>query len=49
MRTGLLAGLLALGALALLASCNTVEGLGQDLQQGGARISDTARDVEEEM
>jgi len=27
----------------------TLEGLGQDVQQGGAAITDTARDVEDEM
>jgi len=43
------AAMLALGLFTLLAACNTVEGLGQDVQQGGAAITDTARETEDEM
>lgn len=35
--------------LALLAACNTVSGMGEDLQTGGATITDTARDAEQGM
>ncbi len=41
--------ILALGLLGLLAACNTFQGLGQDVQQGGEAITDTAQDVEQEM
>jgi predicted small secreted protein len=43
------ATLLAMGLFALRAGCNTVEGFGQDVQQSGAAITDTANDVEDEM
>ncbi len=42
-------GLIAAGLLALLAACNTVGGMGQDLQEGGEAISDTAQDTEQAM
>lgn len=37
----LMAGYGAVG----LAACNTVEGAGQDIQKGGQKIEDTARDA----
>ena len=30
-----------------LAACNTVEGVGRDISEGGEAISDTARDVDD--
>jgi predicted small secreted protein len=48
-RVDMRAVLIAMGLFALLAGCNTVEGFGQDVQQGGAAITDTARDTEDEM
>jgi entericidin B len=40
----------ALGALAtLLAACNTVDGVGKDVEAGGEVIQDTARDVEDDI
>lgn len=40
----------ALGALAtLLAACNTVDGVGKDVEAGGEVIQDTAQDVEEDI
>jgi len=36
-----LAGTLALGA------CNTMEGVGQDVQSGGSALEDTARDAKD--
>lgn len=35
--------------LALLAACNTVGGMGRDLQTGGAAITDSAQDAERSM
>jgi len=35
--------LLALGLLTGLSACNTVKGLGQDLQKGGQAIEDAAK------
>ncbi|HYL88830.1 MAG TPA: entericidin A/B family lipoprotein [Burkholderiales bacterium] len=40
----LFAALLAAGALGTLAACNTMEGVGQDIQQGGRAIKDEARE-----
>ena len=34
---------LIFGALLTLAGCNTVKGVGQDLQKAGAKIEDTAK------
>ena len=35
----------ALLALPLLAACNTFEGLGQDVQNGGENIEETAQEA----
>lgn len=32
-----------------ISSCNTVEGMGEDVSAAGGAVSGTARDVEEEM
>jgi len=32
------------GALAVLAGCNTVEGMGKDIEHGGAKIKEEARE-----
>lgn len=34
-----------IAALVVLAGCNTAEGLGKDLQQGGRAIESAARDL----
>lgn len=34
---------LCLAALTLLAGCNTVKGMGQDLQKAGEKIEDVAK------
>lgn len=39
---------LALTAM-LLAACNTVEGIGRDVQAGGEAVEDVARDTREEI
>jgi predicted small secreted protein len=36
------------GALAL-AACSTMEGIGKDISAGGEILSDTARDVKEDL
>lgn len=36
-------------ATVFLAACNTVEGVGEDVQAGGEAIEDTARATEEEL
>ena len=40
---------LALVALFALSACNTFEGVGQDVQQGGEAITDSANEVQSEM
>lgn len=40
--TPLLAALLLVSAAPTLTGCNTVEGMGKDIQQGGAAIKDEA-------
>jgi len=42
-------GLIAAGLLALLAACNTVGGMGQDLEAGGEAITGTAQEAERSM
>ena len=36
----ILAGLMLLGFLGALAGCNTMHGLGQDIERGGEKIQD---------
>jgi predicted small secreted protein len=43
-----LAALLLLG-LATLGACNTVQGMGRDIEAGGEAISDTSEKVQSEM
>jgi predicted small secreted protein len=42
--TLLLATTFALPSIALLSACNTVEGAGKDIQSGGAKIKEEARE-----
>lgn len=37
---------LVLGAAALLAGCNTMEGAGKDMEAGGEKVQDAARQDE---
>jgi entericidin B len=47
---GLAAGLIALCLMALaLTSCNTVEGMGEDVSAAGNAMSDTADDTKDQM
>lgn len=34
---------------ALLAGCNTVKGLGQDVQRGGEKVAETAEQTQQKM
>lgn len=34
---------------AVLAGCNTIEGAGKDVEKGGEKVQDTAKDVKESM
>jgi len=45
----LIVALFALGSLPLLTACNTVEGVGEDVEAGGKVISKTAKKVEERI
>jgi predicted small secreted protein len=38
----ILATLMLLGVLGTLAGCNTMQGLGQDIERGGEKIQDKA-------
>ncbi len=40
----LLAGLVFAGFLGTVAGCNTIEGAGRDIEQGGKAIKDEARE-----
>jgi predicted small secreted protein len=41
--------LLVLVSIAGLVGCNTIEGAGKDIQRGGEAVSDTAKDVKQDM
>ena len=41
--------LLLAASFGLLAACNTIGGAGEDIEAGGAAISDTAEETEREM
>lgn len=41
--------LLGLSSALTLSACNTVEGVGQDVEAAGDAIGDLARDVEDEI
>jgi len=41
--------LLLMGVLGSVAGCNTVDGMGKDLERAGTATSDTARDVGRKM
>ncbi len=40
---------LVLSIILGLAACETIEGLGQDVQSGGAAISETANEVQRDL
>ena len=39
----ILAALVVLGMLGAIAGCNTMEGLGQDIERGGEKLQEKAR------
>ncbi|MFZ3173873.1 MAG: entericidin A/B family lipoprotein [Thiobacillus sp.] len=41
--------LLMSSAFVILAGCNTVAGAGKDLERGGEKVQDTAKDVQQKM
>ena len=44
-----LAALMLLGMLGTIAGCNTVEGMGKDIERGGEATQDAAKDVQRKM
>ena len=45
----LVATLFLAGLWGTLAGCNTIEGVGKDIQQGGKAIKDEAREIKNKM
>jgi entericidin B len=45
----ILAWLLMLGFVAALSACNTIEGMGKDVESGGGHVEDAAKDVKRGM
>ncbi|MBT9567821.1 MAG: entericidin A/B family lipoprotein [Thiobacillus sp.] len=35
--------------LAVMAGCNTVAGAGKDIERGGEKVQDTAKDVQQKL
>lgn len=44
-----LLALLMSAVFVVLAGCNTVAGAGKDIERGGEKVQDTARDVQQKM
>lgn len=40
---------MALGMLISVSACNTFAGAGKDIQRGGEKVEETARDVQKKM
>ncbi|WP_407646208.1 entericidin A/B family lipoprotein [Glaciimonas soli] len=38
-----------IGMLGALSACNTVNGMGKDVQSGGQKVQDAAQDVQQKM
>lgn len=45
----ILATMMLLGTLGTIAGCNTVEGMGKDIERGGEATQDAAKDVQRKM
>ena len=43
------AALLVLLMLGILAGCNTMQGMGRDIERGGEKLQDSAKDTKEKM
>lgn len=41
--------LMLAGVLGSITACNTIDGMGKDIERAGAATSDTARDVKKKM
>ena len=44
-----LAVLMLVGVVGAITGCNTIDGMGKDLERAGEATSDTARDVKKKM
>ena len=44
-----LAALIMLVSFGLLTGCNTMEGVGKDVERGGEKLQDTAKDTKQKM
>lgn len=43
------AAVLVLLMLGVLAGCNTMQGMGKDIERGGEKLQDSAKDTKEKM
>jgi predicted small secreted protein len=41
--------LVSLLLMGVLAGCNTIQGIGKDLERGGEKLQDTARETQRKM
>ena len=41
--------ILVLAACALVSACNTIEGIGKDVERGGEKVQQTAKDVQKKL
>ena len=41
--------ILVLAACALVSACNTIEGMGKDVERGGEKVQQTAKDVQKKL
>lgn len=40
---------LTLAACALVSACNTVQGIGKDVERGGEKVQETAKEVQKKL
>lgn len=45
----ILAAFIMLSVFGVVAGCNTVEGVGKDVERGGEKMQDTAKDTKKKM
>lgn len=45
----ILASFMLLGFLASVTGCNTIAGAGKDIERGGEKVQDTAKDTQKKM
>ena len=45
----IIATIVALSVVGLFAGCNTVEGVGKDVERGGEKLQGTAKDTKKDM